>query len=317
MNWRNLLLAAISIGLTLGLAEVALRVFYVTDLDTATTAIHRRSSDPELIYELTPGAVARHKGVRVEINAAGFRDDPFPGSKRPGEYRILVLGDSVTIGFGVAMGDAFPQLLEVLLAEDPPAGVDAVTVLNLGVYGYATSQEIRLLETRGLALEPDLIVIAYHLNDPDVADAGQAAHFRRTRFVVVDLARNAWRRFRLRGDRREYHRRIHEDHAEEVAASFARLGRLSRETGVPVVVAVLPVFRWSSFYPWVRIHRRLGRLAGANELGFIDLRPLLVAHPVREVALDFWHPNAQGHRLIAAALAAWIRDFLEELAPHP
>ncbi len=269
--------------------------------------IHRASEDPELVYELKPGARTRRDGVVIEINADGFRDDPFPGPRRAGEYRVVALGDSVTAGWAVAMPEAWPQRLEALLSLDPPGDATFATVLNLGVYGYSTRQELRLLETRGLVYQPDLVVLLYHLNDPDVADAGQARYFRRPTSHLLEALRG----LRLRADEREYHRRIHEDYADAIEADFRRLGALSLRSGVPVLVAVLPVFDWEpeagGGYAWADLHRSLGELARMNGLAFLDLAPRLTAEPAASVRQNIWHPNANGHALIAEALLGSVQ----------
>ena len=303
----RLALLAGSVGLILGVAEIWLRLT-TPGVDGETAVIHRRSADPELIYELRPGADTIREGVPVRINAQGFRDDPFPTERVEGELRIVVLGDSVAAGLGVEMADAFPQRLERTLRSDPPPGFQEVQVLNLGVYGYSTTQEIRLLEARGLDMDPDLVILAYHLNDPDVADAGQARHFHRSRLALANLLGERLRRLALMNDRREYFHRIHADHAEETAAHFARLGSISRDHEVAILVAVLPVFSWGKNYRWEAIHRRLADLAAANELGFVDLRTALGVYPVQSVSHEAWHPNVRGHEIIAETLAGRVRE---------
>lgn len=312
---RRLLLLVGAVAVCALAAELGLRAWHARlraaegVLQDEVALVHRASDDPVLVYELTPGAVSERDGIPIRINADGFRDDPFPGPRRPGEFRVVVVGDSVTAGHSVEMADAFAQLLERRLAARPPAGASRATVLNLGVFGYATRQELRLLETRGLAYEPDLVILAYHLNDPDVADAGQGRYFRRSPSLLVDELLRAVRALRLRGDEREYHRRIHEDHADEIAADLARLGALSRESGVPVLLAVLPLFQWDApeRYAWRDLHGALAALAAANGLAFLDLAPRLTALPVDGVGENIWHPNGRGHALIAEELFEWIQ----------
>lgn len=303
---RLLLLAGVVAVCALA-AELGLRAWAGVPQDDVAL-VHRASDDPVLVYELTPGAVGERDGIRIRINAEGFRDDPFPGPRRPGEFRVVVVGDSVTAGHSVPMADAFAQLLEQRLVARPPAGASRATVLNLGVFGYATRQELRLLETRGLAYQPDLVILAYHLNDPDIADAGQSRHFRRPPSRLVDELLRAVRALHLRGDEREYHHRIHEDNADEIAADLGRLGALSRESGVPVLLAVLPLFDWDAAegYAWRDLHGALAALAAENGLAFLDLAPRLTALPADAVGENIWHPNARGHALIADELFRWI-----------
>jgi hypothetical protein len=52
------------------------------------------------------------------MSSIGFRDREY-GEKEPGEYRILMLGDSFTVGHAVTNdSDTIPKLLEPILAQN-------------------------------------------------------------------------------------------------------------------------------------------------------------------------------------------------------
>jgi lysophospholipase L1-like esterase len=74
----------------------------------------------------------------------------------------VVIGDSVTFGSGVALGERFSDRLEVLLGERLGREVE---VLNFGVGGYDTLQEVATLEDVGLRFQPDLVIVGYCVND--------------------------------------------------------------------------------------------------------------------------------------------------------
>jgi lysophospholipase L1-like esterase len=68
------------------------------------------------------------KELLYRINAQGFRDRERVRPKPSGMYRILVLGDSVTFGFGVQPEESFTRLLEAELKERvPEAGIESST----------------------------------------------------------------------------------------------------------------------------------------------------------------------------------------------
>lgn len=327
----KLAVAAFTVALCLVAAEAGLRVRRARRIAGdpfwgATVRIHRESADPELVYELNPGAEAERDGVAIRINPQGFRDDPFPDPPPAGAPRIVVVGDSVAWGWGVKMEDAFPQALERELAARRP-GQPAPVVYNLAVDGYATGQEIRMLETHGiqLARRPDLAVVAYVMNDPDTYDAGLARYYRQRSLELLRPISNAiWRlRHGLGADRlaeergEDYHQYIHARYREQTRAQFARLGRFSRASGVPILVAVSPVliFKPGEASRWQNLVDDLRRDCEANGLGFLDLRDRLGAENgdhwtiKREgVAADPWHPNAEGHLEIARALADAIES---------
>ncbi len=123
----------------------------------------RRSSDERLSFDLRPGARVQAE-VEYRINALGLRGPETTVAKPPGARRIAVLGDSIAFGYWVAEPDAFPRQLELLLGQVRGPG-PAVEVLNFGVPGYNLDQEIEVLRTRALDFEPDVVVIAFCLND--------------------------------------------------------------------------------------------------------------------------------------------------------
>jgi lysophospholipase L1-like esterase len=93
----------------------------------------------------------------VKHNALGFRGAEVPAAKPPGKLRVLVLGDSFTYGIGVADDQTFSARLEAL---DP-----RFEVLNSGVNGYGTAQELLLLRDQGMALRPDVVLVVFFWND--------------------------------------------------------------------------------------------------------------------------------------------------------
>ncbi len=99
----------------------------------------------------------------VRTNSLGLRDDEMPIEKPPGETRILSLGDSFTFALGVRFEDLYVQMLERRLNEDQPSR--KFQVINAGVAGYNTTQELIYLMADGLRYEPDLITIGFYWND--------------------------------------------------------------------------------------------------------------------------------------------------------
>jgi hypothetical protein len=121
-------------------------------------------SDPVRLDKLAPKYDGWFAGVPVRTNALGFRDNRnYQLEKRPGTFRILVLGDSVTFGHGSVYEHTYPLLLEQRLKAWKPS-VDW-QVWNLGVPGYNTSQELAYLLEVGSAYRPDLVVVGFFGND--------------------------------------------------------------------------------------------------------------------------------------------------------
>ena len=96
------------------------------------------------------------------INAQGFRDRVNYSYEKPaGTLRVLALGDSHTMGYEVRQDATFSEVVKRRLA----AQWGAVEVLNTGVSGYGTAEELAFLENEGLRYDPDVVVLAFFRND--------------------------------------------------------------------------------------------------------------------------------------------------------
>src|SRR5436309_6324437 len=145
----GLVLFGLVVGL--GLVEVVLRLTpghrQVADL----RGLHELRPDRPWLYGLRPGAEGRTDEtgpIRYAINADGFRDRRYARPKPPGTFRIVVLGDSIAFGFGVAEEETFPKVLEARIAATAPQR--RVEVLNLGVSGYNSFNEEALFADVGV-----------------------------------------------------------------------------------------------------------------------------------------------------------------------
>lgn len=95
-------------------------------------------------------------------NSQGFRGQREYAIEKPqGTYRVAVLGDSVTLGHGVEDEETFSAVLEKNLSRTRPA-----EVINMGVSGYGTSEELIQLREVALKYDPDLVILGYFPNDP-------------------------------------------------------------------------------------------------------------------------------------------------------
>jgi hypothetical protein len=123
--------------------------------------IYRKSSNPYLRYELVPGA----KSADVSINSDGFRGKDYSIEKSQIFFRIIMLGDSEIFSIRLFQTDTLPAQLENLLNQNSRRF--RYEVLNFGVEGYNTFQELEMLKSKGLKYKPDLIILNYVLNDPE------------------------------------------------------------------------------------------------------------------------------------------------------
>lgn len=115
---------------------------------------------PNCATEWRDGVLTGHTPTSFTTNQLGLRDDVIVND---GRRRVLAIGDSCTWGWQVAQHKAYPQVLQTLV--DRFIGPDSYRVINAGVPGYASTQGLAYLRERGLALKPEIVIIAYGFND--------------------------------------------------------------------------------------------------------------------------------------------------------
>jgi hypothetical protein len=111
--------------------------------------------------------VRKHQvsGRRVEIwtNALGYRGDEVP-PKTPEDFRILVLGDSITLADYAPEEETYPARMEQRLREYGRA-TKKIRVINAGTAGLDLRSEFMILMETGLSTQPDIVVEGLYLND--------------------------------------------------------------------------------------------------------------------------------------------------------
>jgi len=102
----------------------------------------------------------------VRINSDGLRGREHPLAADPGRVRVAVLGDSYLQATNVAQEQTFAALLESRLTACPPRAGRQAEVLNFGVNGYGTAQQLLTFRSHVTKYSPDVVVLTmYTSND--------------------------------------------------------------------------------------------------------------------------------------------------------
>ena len=163
--------AGLALGLLVGLGICELLVRWKVGAPLAErTPLLRVEANPHRGWAMVPSEPHYTYLHPVTMNALGLRGAEVPEAKAAGEVRVLVLGDSLTYGQGVADEDTVPARLEDALRASAPDRT--WRVVNAGHRGYTLSQSLGLFEELGTRIAPDVVLLLWYWNDLDFVDAG-------------------------------------------------------------------------------------------------------------------------------------------------
>ena len=162
----RVVVAIVGIGAAFGMCELGARMIFPKPPDASRQPQISHLYDPELRYVMAPSQQGWIEDSFITVNALGFRGPDVVLPKPHGRFRVAVIGDSLTLGWGVSDNGTYVARLERLLRKRFP-GRD-LDVINLGVGGFNTRQAVTWLGRNVARLEPDLVLVGFYSNDvPD------------------------------------------------------------------------------------------------------------------------------------------------------
>ena len=345
-NWvTNTLLATLPVLTLLVILELSLRPYAESGrLERELTTIFMRDTD--LGWRLKPNAEDIWGGVRVRINGKGLIGPEIDYAKRPGVKRILYLGDSVTFGFRLDdYSLSYPYVVENLLKKDPGYEIETI---NSAVGGYSPWQEDIFFEKEGIKYNPDLVVVAFVLNDVTskfglfrFGGRGEGFQLSHTasgtldrlskKSSIVYFSKKIAARIRFGSDVQQGAQQKEALDVEDLVYFPGRpdvreawditlqdLGKIfeyAKERDIPVVLAVFPFhFQFYDTASRSTPQKIVSAFAVDNGVPTIDLLPILskrlrqTGTSPQDYFFDTNHLSPEGNEVVAEILADFIRS---------
>jgi lysophospholipase L1-like esterase len=282
--------------------------------------LKRIAEDPEIGHEHEPGTSARLMGVDVAINAAGLRNSEVEFAKPSDITRVLMLGDSITFGWGVPFEKTMSRVLERKLNDRSQQSYE---VINTGVGNYNTAMEASYFFHRGKVFEPDIVVLNYFINDAELTPKYESANWIARHSYAYAIVGGAWdglkRRVLGEADWRDYYKSLYADGAPGwrlAQKNIARLADYCRANGVRFIIAHIPELRELADYPFTDVTNKLESAAASHHVEFVDLLPAVIGQDPAYlwVSEPDPHPNARAHEYMGRYLVDYLMDAPGRLA---
>jgi|GEM_PF-1923326 len=252
------------------------------------------------------------------------RVTPYP-EKREDTFRIMMLGDSFTYGYGVGDEDTYVRILERELSKEYN-----VEVMNFGFCGANGPQLLRLLRYHTPLRKPDLIVYGIFMNDylPFGHVNYDRRHFNQYDFPLPDwfksfmtsstrvgefLAKqydDLLMRLHLRHDFFSAIMHDFDNYRTRFAKELVEMNKISIENGSGPILAI--VLQNEPAIQGLRheIDRLTEQLATQAGMTVVPIEKYEREYAGRNFDVSPWerHPNDQAHKLFAELLLPAIKS---------
>ena len=322
-----LVLGLATAAMLLAAAEISARVFDpfgISHFEESSKLWLDYVSDPLLVFRLPPHTQKTYQGVMISTNAFGFRDREIE-RKQDGELRILLLGDSITFGYGVSDEETYGRKLESILTSELGRKVRTV---NAGMGGFNTVQEAAFLENQAAAIDPDVVSLLYLPNDIDSNippfNPGEAIYGNASKVTRILLEKSWLFRLAVFASTEPEPKRLAElgirgRGAKDSLTALARIAALCRQRRVPFETFFYREKEESGAGARFidELFSQVSRVGVENGFLVTDIGPWWGNRDRRSVTNSVvdWHPNARGHEVLASGIATVLLS--REVLPKP
>jgi len=312
---RHLLFSILSLLIVLvvsfGLGEAILRLKnasmknYDIEMWRYAKELKARSTDSRLGFEHIPNSEATLESVLVRVNSWGLRGGPVTDKPQPGTRRILLLGSSIALGWGVPED----QTLSALLQKNFTDAGQRVEVLNAGIGNYNAERYVERFLLRLAPLEPSDILVLAFARDGEELDSGGGNFLLRHSELAVAIWTAAHRLLDPSGEQSltDHYKAVYAPGSPTLAVlqgEFAKLADYAKAHNIRVTVAMMPDIHNLTDYPLGFVNDAFAAMSRQLGFTYVDLLPAFVGRQPDEV----WampgdpHPNALGHAIMAKTI---------------
>ena len=318
----GLAFTVIATAVTLGLGEVVIRVVasrrLIYNIEMVKYATDLKMPDPlgVVSHVHRPSAHAKLMGVDVALNALGDRGSELANPKASLRKRVLVLGSSVTLGWGVPLESTFTARTEAMLNDRHPFGPGvSFEFVNAGIGNYNTVFQYQLFERQYPVVAPDLVVLHYFISDVQPRTMGRNSVLLKHSFLLATLF-DRWSRIALRFDGKykdlfTFYKELYADDSDAWRQTQRHVVAMRDRTArdhVPFVVMIIPdMHDLSPGTPYKALYDKIDAAFTSKGITTINtFEPFQRQFGDDAAALwiqpDDPHPNARGHALMADVL---------------
>jgi len=313
---------------TFGLGEAVVRLvasqrlIYNIEMVRYATKLKMRDPQGEVSHVHRPSSSAKLMGVDVSLNSLGDRGPELAEPRDTARKRVLVMGSSITMGWGVPLPQTFAATTEQLLNTQHPFGPQtSFEFVNAGIGNYNTVFQHALFRRQFPVVKPDMVVLHYFVSDVQPRTMGRNNPLLQHSYLAAFVF-DRWSQVKLRfgGNYKDlftFYSELYQDDSPAWAMTKQHVQEMreaSEKAGAPFVIVITPdIHDLSPGTPYKALYDKIEKTfsgMGIRTVSTFDAFQKEFGGDVSKVWIqaDDPHPNAKGHALMANVLYQYMVD---------
>ncbi len=287
---------------------------YNTEMWRYAKELKRISDIKNLGHRHVPNRSKILYGVEIKTNSLGLRANKEYAIPKPkGIKRILILGDSTTMGWGVAYNESYPHVLESLLIKN---STEKFEVINAAVGNYNAINELEALKNF-MCLEPDIIILGFQINDiEEVKYPSKLEYFLKKNLYLCPFIMDKIMSFKCKGKDsfRKYYLGLYNNERlkSNLRETINNMFQIAENKSIPFIFVKMPELRDIDEYAFAEVNAYIKeQIVGSKDVIYIDVAPIFRKEPI--LLTNLWvspedpHPNAIANHIIANRIYQELR----------
>jgi len=254
-----------------------------------------------------PGSSAFLYGTQITTDSSGFRVNDYTLNSSENSDKILFLGDSFTLGWGVPYDSTFSHILEKWFSKENKK----IRSINAGCGNYNTIMEVELFKIKGVQLNPKIVVLVYYINDIEDTPKRLSSfrYYVMTNFYLYGYLFDKYAKLKSKYDigfKNNYYSTNYTDRNKKYGNvnAITELANICKRENIKLLVVNIPDLRKLDDYPYSFATEHIKQTAISLNIEFLDLYHSIKSHKPENlwVSPEDPHANSIANYIFALAM---------------
>ena len=312
----NFFYISLSIFVGIMICELALRIKhsiipnYDIEMWKYAKQLKQKDFNPKIGHTHIQNKSAILQKVEIKINNYGQRDINLDNKiLKKYERRFLILGSSITLGWGVPQEETFSNILNEISKSEKKNWI----FINGGVGNYNTERYVNNYLKNWKELDFTDIIIHFFVNDTETIKTNKTNFFtQHTHFgVVIWKLINSYKTSFKKKNISDYYREKYDDNylgfqvAKKELINFKKNCNLKK---INCTIVLMPDIHQLTPYNLSFINDKISSLSRELDVPYFDLLTAFLKVKVDKIRNKYQdlHPNSYGHKIIAEEIYAFL-----------